>query len=242
MIDKDKFRFRIGDTIIYRGEKHEVKAYYFSEGFNNYAGGYGYTIDTPFHDGSIYSYDECGNKMSFASASVCYIEEAYANALPNDTRSKRTLEVSLDQAIKWYNSGNSTLKNLALSAYSKEELEMSYQTIKSNIYTQSVCLEIPRSNREECALKAYSKLRLLAYAFNAGWTMRVGSVGYFIAKDECRSNSKLENLSFLSANYNHRIRNHNTVMQAGVVYFKNEKDAVKAYRILGEEEIEDLFR
>lgn len=155
---------------------------------------------------------------------------------------ERNISITLSQAIGWYNSGNSTLKSLALSAYSKEELEMSYQTIKSNIYTQSVCLEIPCNNKEELALKAYSKLRLLAYAFNAGWTMEAGSTGYFIAKDECRSNSKLENLSFLSANYNHRIKKHNTVMQAGVVYFKNEKDVVKAYRILGEEEIEDLFR
>lgn len=236
MIDKSKFRFRIGDTVEFRGANHKVKAYYFSGGFNNYTGAYGYTIDLPYHNGSCFSYDECGNKMSFPKGSMNYVLEAYVNT----TATKRTIEVSLEQATQWYNSGDSDLKALALSVYFRDELETNYQDIRNGMSVNSVCLEIPCSNREELTLKVYTKLRILAYAFNAGWSMKAGSVGFFISKDEYIPDNV--NRSLLSRKYNHRIANHNTVMQAGIVYFKNEEDVVKAYRMLGEEEVEQLFK
>ena len=36
---------------------------------------------------------------------------------------KRTIQISLQQAREWYNSGNDTLRTLALSSFSKEEID-----------------------------------------------------------------------------------------------------------------------
>lgn len=242
MIDKSKFRFRIGDTVEFRGANHKVKGYYFSGSFGDYSSAYGYTIDYPHHGGGSHSYDECGNPMKFAKDSVFYARECKVEAVAKCSTNRRTLEITLEQATQWYNSGNSDLKALALSVYFRDELEMNYQGIRNGMSVNSVCLEIPCSNREELALKVYTKLRVLAYAFNAGWTMKAGSVGFFISKDEYIPNTNFANATLLSRKYNHRIANHNTVMQAGIVYFKNEGDVVKAYRMLGEEEVEQLFK
>lgn len=233
MIDKSKFRFRIGDTVEFRGANHKVKAYYFSEGFNNYVGAYGYTIDYPQHDGSCYSYDECGNKMSFPKGSMNYVIEAYV------TSTKRTIEVTLELAQRWYSGDNGALRSLALTVYTEDELNPNtYDAIASKVCTWDSCIQVPEGDVSKVAV--YHKLLILASYFNKGWTMKAGSVGFFISKDEYIPDNV--NRSLLSRKYNHKIANHNTVMQAGIVYFKNGEDVVKAYKILGEEEIEGLFR
>ena len=39
---------------------------------------------------------------------------------------KRNIKVTLEQAIEWYNSGNRILRTLALSAYTEDELKLSF--------------------------------------------------------------------------------------------------------------------
>ena len=58
-IDKSKFRFKIGDNILYNNKKCKILAYYFMESFNNYRPTYGYTlkIGKGGHNGAYYSYD-----------------------------------------------------------------------------------------------------------------------------------------------------------------------------------------
>lgn len=42
---------------------------------------------------------------------------------------KRNIKVTLEQAMEWYNSGNSTLRTLALSAYTEDELKFNLKYI-----------------------------------------------------------------------------------------------------------------
>ena len=74
-IDYSKFRFRIGDKILYKGERYTIKAYYFFNGFNNYSNSYGYTISFPLHSGTDFSYSEYGESLSFEYNSCSYVPE-----------------------------------------------------------------------------------------------------------------------------------------------------------------------
>jgi hypothetical protein len=74
-INESKFRFRIGDRIIYKEEEHNIVAYYFPSGFNKYTSDYGYVIDSPLHDGGSFSYDEDGMEVTFPNTSVCWVSE-----------------------------------------------------------------------------------------------------------------------------------------------------------------------
>lgn len=66
-LDFSKFRFRIGDDILYDGEVHKIVGYFFGNGFNNFKDSYGYVINNKDfgHDGSVSSYDEQGNEITF---------------------------------------------------------------------------------------------------------------------------------------------------------------------------------
>lgn len=74
-IDYSKFRFRIGDKILYKGEQYIIKAYYFFKGFNNYTDSYGYTISLPLHSGIGFSYSEYGEPLKFEYESCSYVPE-----------------------------------------------------------------------------------------------------------------------------------------------------------------------
>lgn len=69
-IDESKFRFRIGDKVIYKGKERTIVAYCFSSGFNNYSEYYGYVVDYPSHDAAGISYNENGELMVFPKDSV----------------------------------------------------------------------------------------------------------------------------------------------------------------------------
>lgn len=236
MIDKSKFRFKIGDTIEFRGNCYKVKGYYFSAEFNDYTENYGYTIAYPQYDGSCHSYDEYGNKISFPKNSVYYISESHVEAPENLLADTRTLQVSLEEATQWYESNNPTLRSLALTAYTEDELKpVTYGAIASKVPTWSFCTQIPED--EVAKMEVYHKLLTLASYFNNGWR-KPGSIGYFITKEEHRVSDK----GFLNKEYFHKIRGHITLMQAGIVYFKSAEDAEKAYSILGKDEIEKLFK
>lgn len=73
-IDESKFRFRIGDKVMFEGEEYTIIAYFFNHGFNKYDD-YGYTIDKPVHNGSGKSYDENGEKLVFPEKSAYWAIE-----------------------------------------------------------------------------------------------------------------------------------------------------------------------
>ena len=68
LIDKNKLPLNIGDRVsINNTDKGTIIGYYFSDGFNNYASSYGYTISMDNyhegHRGQSFSYDENGEKI-----------------------------------------------------------------------------------------------------------------------------------------------------------------------------------
>jgi hypothetical protein len=148
----------------------------------------------------------------------------------------RTVKVSIEQARCWFNGNNKALKELALTVYSEQELTLSYESIKlqlgdNNLTT--ICTTVPYKELER--LTVNSNLAVIAKYFNGDWRRTPRNKGYFIGKSETGfvSNRNMGNKL--------GIYRHETVMCAGIVYFKDEESAVKAFNMLTEIEKEILF-
>ena len=137
----------------------------------------------------------------------------------------RNISVTLEQAIKWYNSENAILRELALNAYTKEELGLNYNSIESQVDHICLCYEIPSGEGRK--FEALTKLAIIAKYYNKDWKKTACNTGYFIWKyNDINSTMYICN---------------SIVQYAGVVYFKNYEDAVKALKILGDE-VKELFK
>lgn len=153
---------------------------------------------------------------------------------------KRIIKVSYQKAREWYNSNNSSLKEIALQAFSKEELEqvnirdiiLLLLTDPFNFNLNNVQISQLQSinNRKDFdKISAPKLLRIIAVYFNEGfWKKKEGEEGYFFYKKEH---------GFMSMS--HRvldkywcIASHNSVCYPTLVYFKNEKDCKDAYNIM----------
>ena len=146
---------------------------------------------------------------------------------------KRNISVTLEQAIEWYNSNNTTLKTLALSAYSRNELEYHIKIAECNIEYIEEQLKCKTMIGHFNIIKDdYAKFRTLATLntiakyYNGDWKKTIYNIGYFITSSISdpskaivwRGSSKFP----------------------GIIYFKREEDAIKAINILGER-VRDLF-
>ena len=136
---------------------------------------------------------------------------------------KRNIKVTLEQAMEWYNSGNSTLRTLALSAYTEDELKLDFKYINSK-----VC--IPADEAEK--YNTLADLAIIAKFFNGSWKKTIGNTGYFLGN--------YDNSHVVDVCNSVGIYKHNTVQYAGIVYFKNQEDAIKAAKILGNK-VKNLF-
>lgn len=150
----------------------------------------------------------------------------------NNMEEKRNIKVTLEQAMEWYNSGNSTLRTLALSAYTEDELKFNFKYINSKVYSTCFCANVPANEAEK--YNTLADLAIIAKFFNGSWKKTTSNIGYFLgdygygyghAADVCNGVS---------------IYKHNTVQYAGIVYFKNQEDAIKAVKILGKR-VKSLF-
>lgn len=144
----------------------------------------------------------------------------------------RNISITLEQAIEWFHSDNSTLRTLALNAYTESELA-SYDYIKSCVDTQMMKLYIPQ---DDCG-KAFinSKLAILAKHFNGNWRRLPGEDGYYISytpdKNTTLGRDVIDNVHVLGSTL---------CYSAGVIYFKRRKDAERAVQILGKD-LKHLF-
>ena len=138
----------------------------------------------------------------------------------------RNISVTLEQAIKWYNSGNDTLRTLALNAYTKEELELDYNNIDREVDQICTCVCIPKCEGKK--FQVLAKLATIAKYYNKDWKKTNSNMGYFIWKYNDVSSPISISTSSLT-------------QYAGVVYFKNYEDAVTAIKILGDE-ARELFK
>lgn len=140
----------------------------------------------------------------------------------------RNISVTLEQAREWYNSGNDTLRTLALNAYTKEELEPNYNLIESQVDRQvCVCSCVPRGEGRK--FQVLAKLAIIAKYYNKDWKKTACNTGYFIGNYNNGNSPAID------------IYTNNKAQYTGVVYFKNYKDAAKAIEILGDE-VKELFK
>lgn len=136
---------------------------------------------------------------------------------------KRNIAISLNEAKEWYKSGNATLKELALKAYSKEELEyIDFNKIYESVpHTTPEYYIVP--DCESIKWSIIHKLTTIAQYFNS----------------KCL---RLDAQYFIKGKYENEIQfgKHEGVRYPGIVYFNRQEDLVKATQLIGED-IKYLF-
>lgn len=143
----------------------------------------------------------------------------------------RNISVTLEQAREWYNSGNSTLRTLALNAYTESEL-MGYDYIKQLVKREATSVIVPEGEVKK--ITVHSKLAIVAKYFNGSWNKTTRNTGYFLGNYSTSCGPVVDTCNGVG------VYQHNMVQYAGVIYFKNQEDAIKAVKILGES-VKDLF-
>lgn len=144
----------------------------------------------------------------------------------------RNISITLEQAIEWYNSGNATLRTLALNAYTSDELELNYDLIASRV--DQACGQCITPMCEQKKFQVLAKLAIIAKYYNKNWEKTTCNTGYFLGNFS-------GNDPIVKALNGVGVYQHTTVQYAGVVYFKNQEDAIKAVKILGDG-VKELFR
>ena len=150
-----------------------------------------------------------------------------------DIDKARNISITIEQAMEWYNSGNTTLRTLALNAYTKDELELNYKMIESNVDQTCGCFNTPMCEQKK--FQVLAKLAIIAKYYNKNWKKITCNTGYFLGNYSTANGPVVETCNGVG------VYQHNTVQYAGVVYFKNQEDAVKAVKILGDE-VKELFK
>lgn len=131
----------------------------------------------------------------------------------NRIKTKAYLEVTLEQAREWYESGNEDLKKLALTAFSEEMLIPSFK-------------EIVESEEDYGFTSSnISSLASLQIVANKGWIKTEGNTGYFLGKGSSLSGKTETDIKGVY------VAMHQNVKYPGVVYFRTV--AQKAVKILG---------
>lgn len=149
---------------------------------------------------------------------------------------ERTVKVSIEQARCWFNGNNKALKELALTVYSEQELTLSYESIKLQLGDNNLtttCVTVPHEEHDKFDVNA--KLCLMAKYFNGNWKRTPYNKGYFIGQSKQGFTTSRDMGNSLG------ICVHETVVYAGIVYFKDEASAIKAFKMLTELDKEILF-
>ena len=154
----------------------------------------------------------------------------------DDMEEERNIKVTLEQAIEWYNSGNATLRTLALSAYTEDELKFNFQYISNKVCNTcgcvTACATVPANDGEK--YNTLADLAVIAKYFNGNWKKTTCNTGYFLGNYNTNNGPVVDCCNGVG------VYQHNTVQYAGVVYFKNQEDAIKAVKILGKR-VKSLF-
>lgn len=149
----------------------------------------------------------------------------------NNMEEKRNIKVTLKQAIEWYNSDNEVLKKLATVAFTEEEIILNKDYIFSKVKDLTATL-IPSVDDKKFTTLA--DLAVIAKYFNGNWEKNTYNTGYFLGSFNAGCGPVIDVCSSIG------IYKHNTVKYAGIVYFKNKEDAIKAIKILGDK-VRNLF-
>lgn len=92
---------------------------------------------------------------------------------------ERNITITLDKAKEWYNSGNSTLKEVALQVFDEKELKYNFKEIKTfrkacdvlDINYNTVSIIINRMIKFSRASAAIFKLNIIRKALNLGYDL-----------------------------------------------------------------------
>ena len=144
---------------------------------------------------------------------------------------ERNIKVTLEQAIEWYNGDNNTLRALALIAYTEDELKFNFKYINSKVCNTCFCANVPVNEVEK--YKTLTDLAIIAKFFNGSWKKTINNTGYFISNCSRHSN-------VVCTCNGVDIYRHLSVQHAGIIYFKNKEDVIKAVEILGNR-VKNLF-
>lgn len=142
----------------------------------------------------------------------------------NRIKTKAYLEITLEQAREWYESGNEDLKKLALTAFSEEVLVPSLGEILESEKAWDV-LFLPLGASEQT--KSLICLQTVANYLNNGWGKTECNIGYFLGKGSSLSGKTETDIKGVY------VAMHQNVKYPGVVYFRTVADAQKAVKILG---------
>lgn len=149
----------------------------------------------------------------------------------DNMKEERNIKVTLEQAIEWYNSDNEVLKKLATVAFTEEEIILNKDYIFSKVKDLTATL-IPSVDDKKFTTLA--DLAVIAKYFNGNWEKNTYNTGYFLGSSNAGCGPVIDVCSSIG------IYKHNTVKYAGIVYFKNKEDAIKAIKILGDK-VRSLF-
>lgn len=141
----------------------------------------------------------------------------------------RNVKITIQQAANWYSSNNDTLKALALSAFSRDEIII--YCIKTQ--SKTVSLDLPLGQIDK--FKTLAQLSVLASYFNKLTKIEKGTK-YFLGKNDEVNHSIVTELFD-----NIYIYKHINVKYAGIVYFNSEEAIKKAVSMIGEDKIKRLF-
>lgn len=154
---------------------------------------------------------------------------------------KRNIQISLEQAREWYDSKNEALRRLALSVFTKEELTepQTFEEVcqrleigELNFHWESLQKEVAKTMEKT---RVSLKLGLIATYFNKDWQPKAREKNYFIAWGTYYSPTAVVLENGFSVIY------HETAIYPGIVYFKTQEDAVKAFNML-KDEMKALYR
>lgn len=161
---------------------------------------------------------------------------ATTSTFNNNNMETRTVKVSIEQARCWFNGNNKALKELALTVYSEQELTLSYESIKLQLGDNNLtttCVTVPYEQFEKFVVNSH--LAVMAKYFNGNWKRTPYNKGYFIGQSKQGFTTSRNMGNSLG------ICVHETVVYAGIVYFKDEESAIKAFKMLTELDKEILF-
>ena len=138
---------------------------------------------------------------------------------------KRNIQISLEEAREWYNSGNSFKRELALKAYSETELSI-------NTYINILALlkdEVIANSKEKAGI--YRKLLNIAIYYNSLYPIEYNSL---LGKQQYYIITK-EGASTLYFKYKDFVINKDVCKSDYEIVFNTKEAAKQAIDILGEE-------
>lgn len=165
------------------------------------------------------------------------------NNQTNNNMEKRNITVSLEEARKWYNGKDQTLRKLALQAYTEKELNepQNFNEVLEALGIENLNLnmkvegEIPNavqvkemSQEIGSELILHMKLAFIARYFNGTWKPDMKQTKYFLA----RTHHSYDLPNSIKLDNNYCIGTHERVMYPGIVYFQKQEDVRKAYEML----------